>query len=91
MEAYPEEVKRIAEAGHDLGNHSENHKNMNQLSNQECQDELMKVHEKVKSLTGAEMKLFRPPYGDYDNHVIENARACGYTAVQWDVDTGDTE
>lgn len=47
----------------------------------------MKVHEKVKELTGYEMYLFRPPYGDYDNHVIKNATKCGYLTIQWDVDT----
>lgn len=89
VENYPEDVKKIYEAGHDLGNHSENHKNMSQLSDSECQEELMKVHEKVKKLTGVEMNLFRPPYGDYDDHVITNAKECGYYTIQWSVDTFD--
>lgn len=89
VESYPEDVKKIYAAGHDLGNHSENHKNMSQLSDTECQEELMKVHNKVKELTGVEMFLFRPPYGDYDNHVITNAKACGYYTIQWDVDSLD--
>ena len=50
--------------GHDLGNHSENHKNMSQISDSEKEEELMSVHEKVKELTGYEMFLFRPPYGE---------------------------
>ena len=86
---YPDDVKRICEAGHDLGNHSENHKNMSQLTDSDCQSELIKVHDKVKELTGVEMDLFRPPYGDYDNEVIKNARACGYHTIQWDVDSLD--
>ncbi len=89
MESYPEDVKAILAAGHDLGNHSENHKQMSKLSDEECKQELMKVHEKVKELTGYEMFLFRPPYGDYDNHVITNAERCGYYAIQWDVDSLD--
>lgn len=89
VESYPDDLKKIQEAGHDLGNHSENHKNMSQLSDAECQEELMKVHNKVKELTGVEMNLFRPPYGDYDNHVITNAKECGYYAIQWDVDSLD--
>lgn len=89
VEAYPDDVKAIYKAGHDLGNHSENHKNMSQLSNDEIKDELNKVTDKVKKLTGCKMQLFRPPYGDYDNHVITNARDCGYYAIQWDVDSLD--
>ena len=68
VSSYPEEVKAIAAAGHDLGNHSENHKHMTELSDSECQSELMSVHEKVKELTGVDMFLFRPPYGDYDKN-----------------------
>lgn len=89
VESYPDDVKKIQAAGHDLANHSENHKNMSQLSDQECQDELMKVHNKVKELTGVEMNLFRPPYGDYDDHVIINAKDCGYYTIQWSVDSLD--
>ena len=89
VENFPEDVKKIQAAGHDLANHSENHKNMSQLSDAECQEELMKVHTKVKELTGIEMDLFRPPYGDYDDHVITNAKDCGYYTIQWSVDSLD--
>lgn len=89
VESYPDDVKAILAAGHDLGNHSENHKNMSQLSNDEKKEELMKVHEKVRELTGYEMFLFRPPYGDYDNAVINTAKDCGYYTIQWDVDSLD--
>lgn len=89
VESYPEDVKAILAAGHDLGNHSENHKNMSQLSDDEIKEELLKVHDKVKALTDYDMFLFRPPFGDYDNHVITNAAKCGYYTVQWDVDSLD--
>lgn len=89
VESYPEDVKAIYEAGHDLGNHSENHKNMSQLSAEEIKTELMTVHDKVKELTGYDMFLFRPPYGDYDNDVILDARACGYYPIQWSIDSLD--
>ncbi len=89
VENYPEDVKKILAAGHDLGNHSENHKNMSQLSASECKDEIMKTHEKVKELTGYDMFLFRPPYGDYDNDVITTTESCNYYPIQWDVDSLD--
>ena len=62
---------------------------MSQLSDEEKKDELMKVHDKVRDLTGYEMFLFRPPYGDYDNAVVNVAKDCGYFAIQWDVDSLD--
>ena len=89
VESYPDDVKAILADGHDLGNHSENHKNMSQLSSSEKEEELMAVHRKVQELTGYEMFLFRPPYGDYDNDVINVAKKCGYYSIQWDVDSLD--
>lgn len=71
VSSYPDDVKKIYEAGHDLGNHSENHKYMTKLSDEEKTQELMSVHNKVKELTGYDMFLFRPPYGDYDNDVVK--------------------
>lgn len=89
VESYPDDVKQILADGHDLGNHSENHKQMSTLSESECREEIMKVHEKVKELTGYEMQLFRPPYGDYNNQVINVTYACGYYPIQWNVDSLD--
>lgn len=89
VESYPEDVRAILADGHDLGNHSENHKDMPALSDSQQTEELMKVHNKVKELTGYEMFLFRPPYGSYNNNLITNAKKCGYYTIQWDVDSLD--
>jgi len=89
VDTYPDDVKMILAEGHDLGNHSQNHKNMSQLSDAEKEAELMSVHDKVKELTGYEMFLFRPPYGDYDNAVVKTAKKCGYYTIEWDVDSLD--
>lgn len=89
IEKYPDDVKAIAAAGHELGNHSENHKQMSKLSKEQCMEELKKPHDKVKELTGIEMSLFRPPYGDYNNTLIQAARESNYYTIQWDVDSLD--
>lgn len=89
VENYPEEVKKIAADGHDLGNHSATHPHMSRISSEEIAQELQKCHENVKKLTGVEMELFRPPFGEYDNHVIETAEQNGYYTIQWDVDSLD--
>ncbi len=89
VEEYPDNVKEILAAGHDLGNVGDSHKHMPQLTAQECQEEIEQAHTKVQALTGYDMFLFRPPYGDYDNHVISNAAKCGYYSVRWDVDSLD--
>ena len=89
VETYPEDVKKIIEAGHAFGNHSENHKFMTKLSDEQKKQELMKVHDKVKALTGYEMCLFRPPYGDYNSELINTIYGCNHYPVQWDVDSLD--
>ncbi len=89
VENYPEDVKAILAAGHDLGNHSENHKNMSELSDEEKKEEILSVHRKVKDITGYDMFLFRPPYGDYDNALIDVLKDCEYYGIQWDVDSLD--
>ena len=89
VEKYPEEVQKIAAAGHDLGNHSATHPHMSQISAEEITKELQECHQAVKELTGIDMELFRPPFGEYDNHVIETATANGYFSIQWDVDSLD--
>lgn len=89
VKEYPEDVKAIAAAGHDLGNHSENHKQMSQLSKEQCMQEIKQVHDKVKELTGISMTLFRPPFGDYNNTLVEVANQMGYQCIQWDVDSLD--
>ncbi len=82
-------MKAISLAGHDLGNHSQNHKEMSKLTTSEIQEELMKVHNKVKELTGIEMELFRPPYGDYNNNLIKTVSNLNYVSIQWSVDSLD--
>lgn len=89
VDEYPEDVKKILDAGHDLGNHSENYRQMSGITAEECRKEIMSVHEKVEKLTGYEMNLFRPPYGDYNNTVIKTVYACGYYPVQWNLDSMD--
>lgn len=86
---YPEDVKAIDKAGHDIGNHSENHKQMTQLDEEKCKRELMVAHKRMKDLLGKDMFLFRPPYGAYNNQLLEIAEACKYYTIQWDVDSLD--
>ena len=89
IENYPEDVKAIYQAGHDLGNHSQSHPDMATLSPEEIRAELQGPHDMVFNLTGYDMHLFRAPYGSYNNTLIETATECGYSTIQWDVDSLD--
>ena len=89
VDKYPDMVKEIAARGHEIGNHSDTHPHMSQLSESAIKDELRIMSDKVEKLTGVRPTLFRPPYGDYNNRVIEVARAEGYECVQWSIDSLD--
>lgn len=89
VDSYPDMVKEIYSRGHDLGNHSQNHKQMSKLNASQQKEEIMKVSATVKELTGYDMFLFRPPYGDYNNTLINTAYSCNYYPIQWSVDSLD--
>lgn len=89
VEKYPECVKTLVEKGHDLGNHSASHPDMTKLSKEKQKEQILKVHNAVKELTGYEMELFRPPYGAYSNEVIRTCYELNYYPIQWDVDSLD--
>ena len=78
VEKFPEEVIKIYEAGHDLGNHSESHPYMSKLGEADQIQELMAVHNKVKELTGYDMFLFRAPYGDSGKSLLSDTVGCGF-------------
>ncbi len=89
IDKYPHLVKKIYEEGHDVENHSNTHPHMTQLSDSEMADEIKACEEKLVKITGRKPYLFRPPYGDYNDKVIEIAKSLGYYTIQWDVDSLD--
>jgi len=89
IEKYPEMVKKIAAAGHELGNHTYTHPHLNTLDKQGIKHELKRVHAALTGLTGVEPKLFRPPFGEYSNKVMEVADELGYLTIQWSIDSLD--
>lgn len=89
VDKYPERVKQIYDAGHEIGNHSNTHPHMSELSNEQIAQELSTLSKKVEAITGTATTLFRPPYGDYDDQVVLQARKDGYEVIQWNVDSLD--
>jgi peptidoglycan/xylan/chitin deacetylase (PgdA/CDA1 family) len=86
VEKYPEHVKKIADAGHDIGNHGNTHAHGAQLNLAQNKKEIQDCHDKIKAVTGTDANLFRPPYGEYNNTVISAAEELGYYVIQWDVE-----
>ena len=88
-EKYPEYVKKIDEKGHEIGTHSATHSYMSKLSEEEIRQELTSSSQAIEEVTGKKTQLFRPPYGDYDDLLIDTAKSMGLYSIQWDVDSLD--
>lgn len=89
VDKYPEMVKQIDTEGHEIGNHSSKHPHMSQLSKEQITAELKRTSDKIEALTNKKVTLFRPPFGDYNNRLIETSRELGLQVIQWDVDSLD--
>ena len=87
VDKYPESVKALADAGHEIMNHSNDHAHFNSLSSEEIVADINACNDKIEAITGVRPTLFRPPYGEYDDHVITAVRGMGMEPIQWDVDT----
>ena len=89
VEKYPEYAKKIVDAGHELGTHSRTHPYMSKLSKAEMVSELTTSSEAIEKITGKKVTLFRPPYGDYNNLLIDTCAELNLYPIQWDVDSLD--
>ncbi len=89
VDKYPESVKALHDAGHEVMNHSNTHAHMTKLSAEEIIADVNACSDKIESVTGVRPELFRPPYGEYDDKVVSTLREMGMYTIQWDVDSLD--
>jgi peptidoglycan/xylan/chitin deacetylase (PgdA/CDA1 family) len=89
IEKFPDAVKKISEAGHEIASHSDTHPHVNNLSYEENIEEIEKSNEKIEKITGSRTDIYRPPYGEYNDTVIKAAEDKGYYCIQWNLDTLD--
>jgi peptidoglycan/xylan/chitin deacetylase (PgdA/CDA1 family) len=83
-------VKKIAEAGHEMFNHTYNHPHLTNITDSEIVGELEQMDMLLRSTVGISSKpFFRPPFGDRDQHVRTVAAKVGYRSVYWTVDAHD--
>lgn len=83
---YPESVKQLQDAGHEIMSHSDKHKHMSKLTREEIAADIRTCEAEIEKVTGVKPFLFRPPYGEYDNKVVGTLRELGYYTIQWDVE-----
>ena len=89
VDKYPESVKALHDAGHEIMNHSDSHKYFTKLSSDEIIKDITACNDKIEKVTGVRPVLFRPPYGDYNDNVVSTVSGMEMYPIQWDVDSLD--
>ncbi len=86
---HPDYIKKIHEAGHEIGTHSATHPYMSKLDKSTIVKELTTSSQAIEQITQRKVELFRAPYGDYNDLLINTAKELGLYTIQWDVDSLD--
>lgn len=89
VDKYPEMTKQIAEQGFEIGSHSNEHAHMSKMSSQDVSNDLSASITKIQNVTGKKPTVFRPPYGEYNDTLIDECEKLGLFTVQWNVDSLD--
>ena len=89
VDKYPESVKALHDAGHEIMNHSQDHAHFSQLTADQIADNIGACNDRIQAITGVRPTLFRCPYGEYDDHVVSAVTGLGMYTIQWDVDSLD--
>ncbi len=86
----PDTVKLIHDAGHEIMNHSNSHAHFNTYTPEQILADIELCNSKIEEITGIAPTLFRPPYGEYNDRVIQTVHSYGMETIQWDVEERHT-
>ncbi len=89
VNTYPDDIMKFYKNGHEIGNHSENHKMFSKISAEDVKNEILLCNKSIEKLTGKIPTVVRAPGGDYDNKSIEIAKSLGMEMIQWNKDSLD--
>lgn len=86
VKEYPQMVKKIYNQGFEIGTHSNTHPDMCKLSAEDIKSELTTSIKLINDVVDSPVKLFRAPFGSYNNTLITTAESLGLTTIQWSLD-----
>lgn len=89
-ERFPDDVKKLYANGHEIQNHSYNHPHVASISKEDLIKDTKKAEGIIENLIGKKPTLYRAPYGEYDNDMMDVLeKELGYKVIQWDTDSRD--
>lgn len=90
VKKFPGLVKQISGEGHEIANHGLYHGHPNQMNRTELHNLIVENARLLDEVTGEPpVKLFAPPYGEFNEEVLSVAGSLGYRTILWTVDTVD--
>ena len=91
VEAFPSIAKEVADRGHQIGIHSQNHRlNFGFLLGNRLTTELKECANVIENATGLKSNLFRPPFGVTNPFIAREVKRQRLTAIGWNVRSYDT-
>ncbi len=84
LKSQPDLVRRMAEEGHNVGNHTLKHPSMPSVtSDKALAEEILSLSEAYTELTGKKMTLLRPPMGEFSERTLAITKDLGLKTVLW--------
>ncbi|MCL6517810.1 polysaccharide deacetylase family protein [Alicyclobacillus sp.] len=87
VQAYPSVVRALVRGGHVIGNHTWDHPHLPRLDARRIRQELTRTENAIDRAAGVRPRLFRPPYGQMDETVIQQAMDLDDRIILWNVDS----
>lgn len=92
MRTHPAETRALAaNPNFEIGNHSWSHPNFTKLAEEEISQQIEMTEETLFQLTGKHSRLFRPPFGFYNDLALQTVAKHGLYTVTWDSISGDPD
>lgn len=86
---HPHLVRAIAAEGHEIGNHSYTHPHMPQIPFSHVNNQIIRTDALINNISGLSSYLFRPPYGEYNQAILNTLASLGYVTIMWTIDSLD--
>jgi len=89
LENFPELARSIAREGHEIGSHTYTHPHLPQISIDDVRNQIIRTENIIENVTGRSPYLFRPPFGEFNQEVLNTIAELGYLTIMWTIDSLD--
>ena len=89
LEEYANVLKHIAASGNEIACHTWSHVKLINVSAAKMRTQITSTNDLIKEITGVEVKLLRPPYGNQNATLRSVCKDLGIVITRWQIDTKD--